>query len=47
MKNIDSMSKLELIQYFKELQPSLRWKLDYFSERGLKECIKMHFSSNQ
>ena len=45
MKDISKMTKSELISYFKELQPCLRWDLNQMTEYELKECIMMHFSN--
>ena len=46
MKDIYKMNKAELIQYFKELQPCIRWNFESLDEKNLIECILMHFSHN-
>ena len=45
MKDLETMSIVELRSYFKELQPSLRWNLDSFTRIELVELINMHFSN--
>ena len=45
MKAIEIMSKSELIEYLKELQPTLRWNFNEMPEMELRECIRMHFSA--
>ena len=45
MRDLKFLSKDELMSYFKELQPTLKWDLNKFTCLELRELTEMHFST--